>query len=643
MRAGIPNYWSLLRDQLHVIGFEPDEPECYRLNALKTEWSQTCYPYALDSVAQTPRHLYLREHNRAADGIYPWTWWSERFGVATPKEARNMRPYRRADYATERERISLDTTTYNAVARAEKLPRPDFMKIDVEGAELDVLKGADDFLDVNGILSIEAEVRFIPIQECPLFIDIYNYLGERGYHLFNLSPFRISRRVLPMPLLWDHRDHNGEPMMIGHTTRGQFAIGDAFFARDLIAEGFVVHRDDRSSQLRVLKAAAMLELYNIPDCAAELLLYYQDPLKELIDVHRYLDQLVPEDSDISRPRNYAAYLELYRKRKGRLVPIDRLATTPLADTETVESAVDDTDPSLVAVNLTGEGSIASGGNAGSPDRAFDSDPETFWVSGERGADVRGNAWIGYAFDWPHRIRGIRLIQTSNRPFRQDWVMVQASRDGGAIWENILAEPADLRHLVVALIEVPEVEPARLWRILAAGENAVDSTDAWTVPEIGFFTLAAEETGQALFFQLDLAHGQAIASDGNAGSPDRAFDGDPETFWVSSERGSDVRGNAWIGYAFDTPQTVRQIRIEQSTNAPFRQDYVRVEKSLGGQTWQQAAIGPFYLAGKTALIDLPEGEPATSWRVIAAGENAVDLEHAWTVITVKFLGEATDPA
>jgi hypothetical protein len=89
MRAGIPNYWSLLRDQLHVIGFEPDEPECYRLNALKTEWSQTCYPYALDSVAQTPRHLYLREHNRAADGIYPWTWWSERFGVATPKGAKH--------------------------------------------------------------------------------------------------------------------------------------------------------------------------------------------------------------------------------------------------------------------------------------------------------------------------------------------------------------------------------------------------------------------------------------------------------------------------------------------------------------------------------------------------------------------------
>jgi len=39
------------------------------------------------------------------------------------------------------------------------------------------------------------------------------------------------------------------------------------------------------------------------------------------------------------------------------------------------------------------------------------------------------------------------------------------------------------------------------------------------------------------------------------SPHHVFDGDPERFWISAERGTKVKDHAWIGYAFGEPQTI----------------------------------------------------------------------------------------
>jgi hypothetical protein len=64
--------------------------------------------------------------------------------------------------------------------------------------------------------------------------------------------------------------------------------------------------------------------------------------------------------------------------------------------------------------------------------------------------------------------------------------------------------------------------------------------------------------------------------------------------------------------------------------------VRVEKSLdGGVSWVPAAPGPFRLSGPIGWIDLPEGEPARLWRIVAASDNSSRADHAWTVQGVDF--------
>lgn len=314
MRGGIPGHMAAFGEQMQVVGFEPDADECRRLNTVKTEWLQRCYPVALDSIPRR-RTLMRRAHNAAADGLYPNTWWAPRFGAGSIDdwtataldEIIKPRSCEKSESGDE-----FVTTTYSRFADENGLPSPDFMKVDVEGGELDVLIGAEKFLSPDGILAIEAEVRYAPIQNCPLFLDTYGYLAKRGYFLYSMSPFRCSRRFLPMPVAWDHLDHNGNPIL-GPTTRGQYVHGDAFFARDLISDGF--KPNSTTDCARVLKAAAIMELYNLPDCAAELLWYYRrDLVEHNIKVSDLLDQLVPEALNL----RYPDYLALYREKIGRM-------------------------------------------------------------------------------------------------------------------------------------------------------------------------------------------------------------------------------------------------------------------------------------------------------------------------------------
>jgi FkbM family methyltransferase len=464
MRAGIPSYWTMLKDQLHVVGFEPDVAECDRLNALEVGWTQICYPYALDSRAGA-RSLYLRDHNRAADGLFRRTWWSKRFGLGSAGgivESRSYRKWEDLEYRVPRREIQ--TRSYAEVAAAEHLPRPDFIKIDVEGAELDVLQGAAQLFVPDGVLGIEIEVRLLPLQDCPLFLDIYNYLAKQGYHLFNLSPYRNSRGALPMPVAWDHRDQEGRPIG-GPETRGQIAMADVFFARDLIADDFILRPGDRRAQLRVLKAAVIFELYNLPDCAAELLLYYRDGLASLVNVDACLNQLVPEDVPSQEPPPYARYLN--RLSRG----MERVGTR-IRGWVVRPAALRRMEP------------ICGGDGSGKPENAFDDNPDTFWLSSQRGLEVKDNAWIGYAFAEPTTVRSIRVGQPSESGYRQALVRVEKSVDGGANWLPALPGLVGLCG-TSASIDLPAGGPARLWRIVAAADNATDPEHAWTVTELAF--------------------------------------------------------------------------------------------------------------------------------------------------------------
>src|SRR5437868_2004960 len=190
---------------------------------------------------------------------------------------------------------------------------------------------------------------------------------------------------------------------------------------------------------------------------------------------------------------------------------------------------------VAPAKLTAGSAIASGDGFGSPANALDGDPQTFWVSAERGTGVKDHTWIGYAFAEPQSIRRIRLVQTSNSGFRQDFVRIEKSLDEGANWVAAAPAPVQLRGYL-DWIDLAESAPARLWRLVAAGDNATTSEHAWTVIGLEFLVLDSPEPGMTAV-PAELSGGSAVASEDGFGSPANAFDSSPQTFWISAERGT----------------------------------------------------------------------------------------------------------
>ena len=139
-----------------------------------------------------------------------------------------------------------------------------------------------------------------------------------------------------------------------------------------------------------------------------------------------------------------------------------------------------------------------------------------------------------------------------------------------------------------------------------------------------------------FAAVGLVNGTPMASGDNAGVPGRAFDGDPETAWVSVEHGAAIDGNAWLGYAFSEPQVVRRMVVAQPINPVYRQDRIRVQSSRdGGLNWVDVLPNPAHLFDdeETSVIKLPESDPASCWRIVAADptiDTPIGPKLAWKV-------------
>ena len=82
---------------------------------------------------------------------------------------------------------TVETVTIDGFCRAQDLSRVDVLKVDAQGAELAILRGAEDLLRRRAVLLIHVEVNFIPFYEgSPLFPEVYQHLYDRGYRLIAL-------------------------------------------------------------------------------------------------------------------------------------------------------------------------------------------------------------------------------------------------------------------------------------------------------------------------------------------------------------------------------------------------------------------------------------------------------------------------
>lgn len=90
--------------------------------------------------------------------------------------------------------IEIPVVTLNGLLSNKKLPTPDIIKIDAEGLDIEVLKGANHFFGKTEIFMVEAGVVNKSFDNS--FLNVIRYMDENGYRLFEITdlnrPFELS-------------------------------------------------------------------------------------------------------------------------------------------------------------------------------------------------------------------------------------------------------------------------------------------------------------------------------------------------------------------------------------------------------------------------------------------------------------------
>ncbi len=271
-RGGSNKEWEVFGDQIRLFCFEPDEVECARLE--KQAPRHTTYiPWAIGG--RPGRAKFYEAKLAASTGLYPT----------------NMEYFDRLlnrDNGVTVAEHEVELHTLDEALAAYGNPPVNFIKLDVEGAELDVLEGGTTCLDASSVIGILSEIRFHPeINGSPIFSRLDGFVVPLGFRLYDLQFYHQSLEALPYPSLYDYRLPNGE-RFFAYTTHGQIQDGDALYFRDPI---IAANRRRAASLTTLLKLCAFLELYSFNDCAAELIVAFRSELQGAVDCDRLLGLL----------------------------------------------------------------------------------------------------------------------------------------------------------------------------------------------------------------------------------------------------------------------------------------------------------------------------------------------------------------
>jgi FkbM family methyltransferase len=170
-RWGVLSAWEALGDKVRVVGFDPDAAECDRLNQLAP--ANTMYaPTALGHRRETAV-LHITQ-DPACSSLYP------------PRSSLIERSAE-LDVIREVSAHEIDVLPLDEWIFENGEETPDVLKLDTQGSELDILRGAVNALRTVEIVEIEVEFNAI-YEGQPLFWQVDAYLRNAGFELWRLGP-----------------------------------------------------------------------------------------------------------------------------------------------------------------------------------------------------------------------------------------------------------------------------------------------------------------------------------------------------------------------------------------------------------------------------------------------------------------------
>ncbi|HET9387961.1 MAG TPA: FkbM family methyltransferase, partial [Gemmatimonadales bacterium] len=300
--GGINPLWRSFGSRLRALGIDPSLAEVERLTSAETH-PGVRYLAALAGLP--PDHAFVRQkQGRGPFSRIPWNRLSTARSLEIMKSARELSSSEKAAANLwDPTKQSNDVVVVPDYLRENGMSSVDFVKIDVDGADFDILNSFDSALDELGILGLGIEVNYFgsDLDTDHTFHNVDRFMKARGFELFGLTVRRYSVAALPARYVWH---------LPSATEFGRPLQGDAFYARDL-ASGDYDAFAARLSAEKLLNLVCLFAAANLPDCAAEVALRFRSRL-DAYDVDRILDALAAQAQRRSgQPLSYREYLDRF--------------------------------------------------------------------------------------------------------------------------------------------------------------------------------------------------------------------------------------------------------------------------------------------------------------------------------------------
>jgi len=286
--AGIYPIWRKWGDKLRAVGFDPSTHEIEALREEETnpyvtyECTKVTGPRPASGIASPPQTTYPLHRTSAyaaaeiLENCSQGRWWKNPKRGPTdaaftdcpdpnqdPFYRHHARRMNRGQHPllTSRQ-LTLDDY-FGPEARAAN-----FLKIDTDGYELDVLRGGEALFDRCWFDFVEVECQFHGPRShaANIFSHIDTFLRDKGFSLYKMDPHTYSRRALPYPFQYE---------IAAQTKGGPLQWADALYVRDPLSQP--TDRTEWTPE-RLLQMALVFDLYGLSDCSAEVLVEFQSQL-----------------------------------------------------------------------------------------------------------------------------------------------------------------------------------------------------------------------------------------------------------------------------------------------------------------------------------------------------------------------------
>lgn len=240
--GGLSFLWNKINNYILCYSFDPD----IRAEEKLDENIQN-HPTALWS-SNTQKNLYLTKFPDASSIYEP--------------NQKLLDLFLNADSHHVEKKILINTKTIDGICKKKELP--DFIKVDAEGADLEILKGAKTSLS-KSCIGIQIEVQFIERNiGSPLFSEVDSFLRNAGYWIMDLKKESWIR----------------DNSFYKVTSKPQLIWGDAVYmltSDEVLKRGYVLSKKERNFFLAKLIMISLI--YGFHDYSFQIInLFYKNKL-----------------------------------------------------------------------------------------------------------------------------------------------------------------------------------------------------------------------------------------------------------------------------------------------------------------------------------------------------------------------------